>query len=135
MAYITAEDVKAVRNALKAEFGNKFKFGVTKQHHSSVNIVVKSGPAPLDTYEMKNQRGDMMASNGNFQVNHYHTHMYGEFQGFFDRLSEIAHTAPGLAGGRKWFDDSDAMTDYFSTAYYVNIEVGKYDKPYINTSK
>ena len=25
---------------------------------------------------------------------------------------------------------SDAMTDYFDTAYYVNIHVGKWDKPY-----
>lgn len=134
MAYITSKDVKAVREALKAEFGKKFKFGVTKENHSSVNITVKSGPAPLDTYEMKNQRGDTMASNGHFQVNHFHTHMYGEFQGFFDRLSEIAHTAPGLAGGRAYYNNSDAMIDYFDTAYYVNISVGKWDKPYVQTS-
>ena len=29
-----------------------------------------------------------------------------------------------------WYDKSDAMTDYFNTAYYVDVNIGKWDKPY-----
>lgn len=29
-----------------------------------------------------------------------------------------------------WYDNSDAMTDYFDTAYYVDVNIGKWDKPY-----
>ena len=40
-------------------------------------------------------------------------------------------TAPALAeGGRAWYDNSDAMTDYFDTAYYTHVSVGKWNKPY-----
>ena len=134
MAYITTQEVKSIREALKADVGKNFKFGVRRQHGSSVDITVKSGIAPLDTWETENARGDKIACNGHFQVNHYHTHFYGEFQGFFDRISEIAHTAPGLAGGREYYDNSDAMTDYFDTAYYVHISVGEWNKPYVKTS-
>ena len=29
-----------------------------------------------------------------------------------------------------WYDESDAQVDYFNTAYYVDINVGQWDKPY-----
>jgi hypothetical protein len=29
-----------------------------------------------------------------------------------------------------WYDNSDAQYDYFDTAYYIDINIGKYDKPY-----
>ena len=32
--------------------------------------------------------------------------------------------------GAIWFDKSDIMTDYFHTAYYMNINIGRWDKPY-----
>ena len=33
--------------------------------------------------------------------------------------------------GTKWFDKSDIMTDYFHTAYYIDINIGKWSKPYV----
>ena len=32
-----------------------------------------------------------------------------------------------------YYDKSDAMTDYFDTAYYFHLNVGQWDKPYIVT--
>lgn len=29
-----------------------------------------------------------------------------------------------------WYDRSDAMVDHFDTAYYIDINVGRWDKPY-----
>jgi len=29
-----------------------------------------------------------------------------------------------------YYDESDAMTDYFNTAYYVSVNIGKWDKPF-----
>jgi len=50
----------------------------------------------------------------------------------FDSIQDIIKTAPGtVEGGREWFDKSDTMTDYFHTAYYYNISIGRWDKPYI----
>jgi len=33
-----------------------------------------------------------------------------------------------------WYDRSDAMTDYFDIAYYVDIKIGKWAKPYVLTA-
>lgn len=33
-----------------------------------------------------------------------------------------------------WYDKSDASIDFFSTAYYIEIQVGKWSKPYILTA-
>jgi hypothetical protein len=30
-----------------------------------------------------------------------------------------------------WYDRSDVQTDYFDTAYYVDVNVGAWDKPYV----
>ena len=133
MAYIDTKDVKAIREALKAEFGKDFKFSVTREHFSSVRISVMSGvenfyDGSMDTTDKYN--GRVSEFDGYEQINHYHTHFYGKHEALFTKISEIAHTAPGLAGGQKYFCEDDAMTDYFSRAYYVSINVGKWDKPY-----
>jgi hypothetical protein len=35
--------------------------------------------------------------------------------------------------GDLWYDNSDIMTDYFDTAYYLNINVGQWNQPYVFT--
>lgn len=32
------------------------------------------------------------------------------------------------------FDDSDAQTDYFHTNFYIDLSIGKWDKPFIKTN-
>lgn len=123
MAYITTTEVREIRNALKEAFP-KLKFSVKKQHYSSVNVTVKKGNIDFSDIMRKE-------SGGYAQINHYHLHMYGEFEKLFSKIDEIIRTAPGLAeGGRVHYDNSDAMIDYFDTAFYYNINVGSWDKPY-----
>mgnify|MGYP005676043177 FL=1 len=126
MAYIGKEDVKAIREELKATFP-KFKFGVRKRDWNQVTVTVKEGPTDFSSCF----RGD----DGYAQINQYHTHMYGEHQAFFDAIHKIIKTAPikgeGYWKGKGWYDKSDAMTDYFDTAYYISMNVGEWNKPYV----
>jgi hypothetical protein len=48
-----------------------------------------------------------------------------------EMINEIMHNAPGRAGGKQYFDESDAMTDYFHTAFYTHLSIGKWDKDYV----
>ena len=124
MAYINAEDVKAIRKELKEAFP-KFKFGVRKTSTGGrVDVTVKQGPTDFSDI----CRGDTYA-----QINPYHTGMYGEHSKFFEQVIEIIKTAPMRGNGYNkegWYDRSDAMTDYFDTAYYMSLNVGSYNKPY-----
>jgi hypothetical protein len=35
--------------------------------------------------------------------------------------------------GTIWYNNTNAQIDYFDTAYYIDINVGKWNKPYVCT--
>ena len=134
MAYISTQEVAAIRKELKAQLP-QYKFSVTKHHHSSVTVAFMKGPAFAEFQTRDRYTGefkdDVMGDHE--QLNHYHAEsFYGEENGaLIKKVEKIIKTAPVKAGGREWYDNSDAMTDYFDTAFYMNIHVGKWDKPYV----
>tara|TARA_R100001510_G_C7639076_1_gene196845 strand:+ start:1254 stop:1631 length:378 start_codon:yes stop_codon:yes gene_type:complete len=121
MAFISTAEVREIRNALKKEFP-EFRFGVKKRHYHAVDITVKKGPALKDI---------PFDSRGYAQINEYHLDNYGKSQKFLERVVKVIKTAPANAkGGSEWYDNSDAMTDYFDTAFYFSIKIGYYNKGY-----
>lgn len=121
MAYITANDVAAIRNELKQAFP-KWKFSVRKGSGSlSVDVTILKGTA---SFEGKT----------NAQVNQYWIDSHwtdAEDKMVLNKINEIMHNAPGRVNpDRKFFDHSDAMTDYFHTAFYTHLSIGSWDKPY-----
>ncbi len=119
MSYISTEDVKKIRVALKNEFGKKLKFGVRKSpSHHSVSVTIKSGT--VDFSDIMRNTYDQV------QVNHYHLQNYGVHKSLFEKIVEIIKTAPS----KKWYNNSDAMIDYFDVAFYFDLNVGDWDKPY-----
>jgi len=126
MAYINAKEVKAIREELKREFP-KHRFSVTKDSGGlAVSVSVMKGPDDL-----LSDIGETWAGSGYTQINHYHTGQYGKHQKFFDKVVQVIKSAPAKAeGGRAWYDNSDAMIDYFDTAFYIHMNVGKYGKGY-----
>jgi hypothetical protein len=46
MPYISTDETKLIRNNLKKKFP-EFKFSVTTEHHSTLRIVILSGPLEL----------------------------------------------------------------------------------------
>jgi len=127
MAYISANEVAAIRKELKAQFP-EFRFGVRKGSGSlSVDVTVKSGPTDFS---------DIFHNVGYGQINHHWLCNYGKHQAFFEQIMRIVKIAPGtVPGGRRWFDESDAMTDYFHTAFYIHLSVGSWNQPYICVAK
>ena len=121
MSYISTSDVKKIRVALKNEFGKKLKFGVRKSGGShSVGVTIKSGTVDFS---------DIMGTTDfdkYVQVNQYHLGNYGVHKSLFEKIIEIIKTAPS----NKWYNNSDAMIDYFDVAFYFDLNVGEWDKPY-----
>jgi hypothetical protein len=124
MAYISAEEVREIRKELKKEFP-KYKFSVRKRQHSvSVNILKSDIEFrsqfrdPTEKYSPVNQYFiDKSWSKKNAKV--------------LNKIVKIIKTAPGKAvDGQEWFDDSDIMTDYFHTAFYIDLQIGTWEKPY-----
>ena len=120
MAYISAEDVKAIRAELKSAFP-QFKFGVRKESGGlAVAVTVKQGTC-------------LFEGKPHAQVNEYWIDSHwtdAEDAMVLKKISEIMHNAPGRAGGKVYFDHSDVQTDYFHTAFYTHLQVGSWDTPY-----
>ena len=116
MAYITQDDKKELAPAIKAvlkKYDVKGTIGI--RHHSTLVVRLKSGSVDF---------GKDYA-----QVNEYH--IAGNYSGTACAfLTELV----AAMKGDKWFDKSDMMTDYFHTAYYISINVGDWDKPYVCTA-
>ena len=136
MAFISAQDVKHIRNELKKEFP-QYKFSVTRDHWLGVNINFMKGPrfAEFETMDRYTGVWSMENLDGHHQINHSSmytlTNFYGEENAkILGKVSEIAYTAPGLAGGKKYYNNNDIQSDYFDVAYYVSISVGKWNKEY-----
>ncbi len=132
MAYITAEDVKAIRNELKARYP-QFKFGCKKSSGSlSVDVTIKQGPVDfIENYLAGATPGanvDYIRKSGTLQVNPYwlDSTYSGEALTILEDIVKIVKTAPA----RGWYDRSDIQSDYFDTAYYFHISIGEWNKPY-----
>ena len=133
MAYMNQEKkakiVSAVKPILK-KYGVKATFAV--RNHSTICLNVKAGK--IDFIENYIQTGQRMSEdqvafirkNKSIDVNPYwfQDHFSGKAKSF---LSE-AFTAMKSAGN--WYDRSDAQIDYFDTAYYVDVNIGSWKKPY-----
>lgn len=120
MAYIDTKDVAAIRRELKEAFP-KWKFSVRRDSGGlAVNVAILKGTAAFE-------------GRGHAQVNQYWIDSHwtdAEDKMVLTKINEIMHNAPGRAGGKVFFDDSDAMTDYFHTAFYTYLTIGSWDKPY-----
>lgn len=106
MAYITSEEVKEIRNEIKAAFPKTFKFSITREHHCKVNVSLMQSPLEIGTYQ-----------NRSFRTN-----------------KTIEKIIKAIVN-KKNFDLSDSMTDYFHVGFYSCIEVGQWDRPYTITVK
>jgi len=128
MAYITASETKSIRNALKDEFGKTLKFSVRNSHHSSVNINLLESSVynlePNPDYDCNEGNGF-----GFGQVSPWMTPK-DQVENLLKKIDLIAKNAPAKDGGKEWYDNSDMMTDYFNTAYYVFTNIGKWNKPF-----
>jgi len=134
MAYMNQERKQKIAQALKPILAKyKVKGSLSVRNHSSIVLTLKSGAIDFignsnrvcgnDFYQV--QRGFKPTTNGYDQVNPYwfQDHYDGDAKAFLTEAFKALKSAD-------WYDESDAMTDYFNTAYYVDVNIGKWDKPY-----
>jgi hypothetical protein len=136
MAYMNQTKKATIAAAVKpilAKYGMKGSLSV--RNHMTIVLTLTSGKVDfigdLQTvaqwgYVQMELNKDEMRKRYELDVNPYwyHEHYTGESLAF---LSEII---PAIKSAG-WYDRSDAQVDYFDTAYYFDIRVGKWNKPYV----
>ena len=121
MAYMNKENATLIRNALKVAFPN-IKFAVRKDTHS-IHVTIASSDIDFSDLDKEGVWG----VKGYAQINQFHLHQYGRHETLLTKIVDIIKTAPA----DKWYDRSDSMSDYFDTAFYIHLNVGAWDKPYV----
>ena len=141
MAYMNQERKARIATNLKpilAKYGVKASLSV--RNHSTICLTLKSGKIDfIENYiktdadkpyanKMSQDQIDYVRKNQSLDVNPYwfQEHFDGKAKAFLTEAMKALKSAD-------WYDESDAMTDYFNTAYYVDINVGKWNKPYVVT--
>ena len=135
MAYMNQERKAKITKMLKPILAKyKVKGSLSVRNHSTIVLTLKSGAIDFignsnrvcgnDFYQV--QRGFKPTTSGYDQVNPYwfQDHYDGKAKAFLTEAFKALKSAD-------WYDESDAMIDYFNIAYYVDINIGKWDKPYI----
>ncbi len=142
MAYVSQEMKKDLAPQIKAvlkKYGLKGSIGV--RHHSSLVVNIKSGILDLigasnkHRIEDAKRRGSEPYINDNYiQVNENYMSEWMEEVGeskiakFYDEL--VAAMKGVGSQSVAWYNNSDIMIDYFDRAYYIDINVGQWNKPY-----
>jgi hypothetical protein len=114
MAYVNNETKAAIHAALKPVF-KKYGIKATVGRNSYKSTLVVNVSA-----------GDIDFGTEYQQVNVYWVddHYTGKAKDF---LNEVLDT---IKKAGSWYDESNAQIDYFNTAFYIDINIGRWNKPY-----
>lgn len=134
MAYMNGEKKALINKMLKPvlkKYGIKGTLSV--RNHSTICLTLKSGS--IDFIANSNRvcgashwqvhKGWRPNTSGYADVNvyWYKDHYDGDAKAFLDEAMAALKSA-------NWYDRTDAQIDYFDTAYYVDINIGRWNKPY-----
>lgn len=139
MAYVSQELKSKLSPTIKAickKHGVKASIAV--RHHSTLVLNVKSGKIDFIENYIKTDADKVVANKMSpetiAQIRKYqsldvnthwaHEHYSGKAKQF---LTEMISAMKGP----DFFDETDAQVDYFHCSHYIDINIGKWDKPYI----
>ena len=115
MAYISQDDKAKRAPGIKAvlkKYGIKGTIGI--RNHSELVVNIQSGAIDF--------------GKDYIQVNYYHID-----RNYSEAAAAFLHELVDAMKGDRWYNHSDAQTDYYDVAFYLSINVGNWNKPYVCT--
>jgi len=118
MAYVSQADKKSLAPGIKAVL-NRYgmKGSIRIRNHSTLVVTVKSGGIDFSDY----MRGEAYIDVNPYWIDQHYSGIARDF------LNELL----AAMKGPNYFNNDDAMTDYFSRSHYTDITIGTaWNKPY-----
>lgn len=131
MAYMNQEKKAKIAAKLKDVVPKGWKYSLRVRNHSTIVMTIASAPVDLMA-EAQRVTAARMARQGStpadytvtsLDVNPYHPDMH-----FDESLPAIRAILTALNDGNH--DRSDIMTDYFDVGWYVELNIGTWEKPF-----
>jgi hypothetical protein len=130
MAFMSQARKAGIAAELKRVIPRGWKYSLAVQHRSTIVLNITSAPVDL-LGQLKavsaqraahGQREDYLAHASHARLNPYYFRESGldidVFAPIFEALNRGNH------------DRSDTMTDYFDVGWYVEVNIGRWDKPF-----
>ena len=135
MAYMNQEKKAVISAALKkALVGTGLKYSLKVRNHSSIEMTIKSGSIDfIGDYNQTVARQPGGFRSGSAAVGSLSINQYWFQDHFTPGVQVVIRKIVDALYSAGHYDRSDIMTDYFDCAYYIGIQVGAWDKPYILT--
>jgi hypothetical protein len=123
MAYMDQEKKAKIAAELKKIMPQGWKYTLGVKNHST--IVLNLMAAPVDLVKIAKSVG--YRSTCGVQVNtHYMDRDFKDTE-----VGELFAKINAILYGCDYYDNSEPQTDYFDTAYYVSMNIGKWNKPFV----
>lgn len=133
MAYVSTEKKAKIAAALKAVVPADWKYTLAVRHHSTIVMTIRKAPINLLT-EIKGDAARTLVRSG---VSPAYANLGGcyhikdVFEGktleTFQKIRDALNTDN--------YDRSDSQSDHFDIGHYVDVHIGKWDKPFICTAE
>lgn len=124
MAYMNQEKKAAIAAELKKVMPKGWKYSLRVRDYTGIVMTISAAPIDL--------LADVQWYDGiprdHTSVNAYH--VLDNYKGQAREVLENALNALNLNN----YDNSDSMTDYFDVGHYVYLNIGDYNRPFVNTT-
>ena len=118
MAYVSKQDKAELAPAIRAVLKKyDMKGSISIRHHSTLVVKIKQGAIDFADHFT---HGEGYIQVNEYLLDHHYTGIHKAF------LSELLDAMKGF----NYFNDDDAMVDYFHRSHYTDINIGAWDKPY-----
>ena len=121
MAYVSKQDKADLAPTIKAVL-KKYKMKGTISINNYSTLVVKVSGGVLDFNEY--------LANAEYPREYMDVNVYWIDKHYTGTIKNFLSELLAAMKGQKWYDNSDAMTDYFDVSHYTDIKIGSYNKPY-----
>lgn len=122
MAYMNQEKKSKISDLMKPILKKyNVKATLSVRNNSTICLNVKSGS--IDFFEERVSTREFQDRYFDVNPYYYQNHFCGVAKAFLTEAFAALKSA-------NWYDRTDASIDYFDTAYYTDVSIGKYNKPY-----
>lgn len=126
MAYMNQELKAKLAANLKKVVPKDWKYSLRVTNHSGITMQIKEAPVDLLGYLHVNS--EYVRDYACLNTHGYKSHFKGAPEAVVDQIGKII---TALNDGNH--DNSDIQTDYFDVGWYVSVEFGAWDSPFVNT--
>lgn len=131
MAYMSQEKKAKIAANLKKVMPKDWKYSLAVHHHSTIILTISAAPVDLIAHfnetcqkAARHSVQEFTPAKDYIQVNEFYlnTQFSGDVLAAFEKIKDAMNTDN--------FDRSDIQSDYFCVGHWVNIHIGKWDKPF-----